>query len=288
MDRKELENKIRAFLAQDSPEYFEGVQLYANHPEAKKTLVLNFNQRFNKGSMHEKLVYELEKLVGAAVYSNRRTVLNHNPANIPYQLVSKTKVDAPENYEYKVKFEKLPDQLKKLVIEKGQLYIYLEKLKHEMSKIGTQNDETSIDGRQLIYEKMQTVSQKIKEIHAYLLEFEEKGLVITEPVIDESVEDELVNERRLLSGAEVTRSLLINEMPELIDIELENEFAYLQMSYYQLKDLLIKLRSAVPKQEQRGKESKKPDVKKTNEEKARLGRLMIALLVKYFEENKEA
>lgn len=59
------------------------------------------------------------------------------------------------------------------------------------------------------------------------------------------------------------------------------------MSHYQLKDLLVKLRSSVVKQEQRAEETIKPDVKKKNIDKAKLGRRMIEVLVQYFAENKE-
>jgi len=278
MEKKEIEDKIKAFLEQESMEYYQGVELYSQHPDAKKNLLINFNQRYNKGSMHEKLVYELEKMVGAAVYSNRATVLGVSQANIPYKLIKETKAEAPENYEYKVKYENLPQELKEKVIEKGQLYTYLGELKKLLAEIGQANDEQSIEARKGIMDKMHVTVDRIKEIHGELMQFEEIGplkgfeAMITEPEV-EPVE---------------TGSKSINEIPDLIDIELENEFSYLQMSYYQLKDLLIKLRSAVPKQEQRAKESKKPEVIKSNEQKAQLGRKMIALLVRYFEENKES
>lgn len=271
MERQELENKIRAFLEEDSPEYFKGVELYEQHPEAKKNLMINFRQRYNKGSMHEKLVYELEKMVGAAVYSNKRTVLEHNPANIPYKLIEKTKVEAPVNYEYKVKYENLPEDLKKKVIQKGQLYYQLENLKDQLAKIGQKNDEGSIDLRQPIMQQMHKTVDTIKEIHAELMQYDEKGIVIAKPEIET-----------------VKKDIPISENADYIDVELENEFAYMQMSYYQLKDLLVKLRSSVVKQEQRIQENINPKLKNKNIEKAKLGRKMIALLVKYFEENKEA
>jgi hypothetical protein len=281
MEKKEIEDKIKAFLAQESPEYFAGVELYEQHPEAKKNLIINFRQRYNKGSMHEKLVYELEKMIGAQVYSNRSTVLGGSPANIPYKLIKETKAEAPENYEYKVKYENLPEELKKKVIEKGQLYTYLEKLKLLLAEVGQANDEKSIESRKVIMDRMHDTVDRIKEIHTELMQFEEVGTF-------QGFESIISSKGVEIPIPKLDKPLPISEIPDLIDIELENEFSYLQMSYYQLKDLLIKLRSAVPKQEQRAKESKKPDVIKSNEQKAQLGRKMIALLVRYFEENKEA
>jgi len=274
---EKLNKKISDYLAQETPEYFEGVTLYNQHPGAKNNLMNTFKVNFNKAVAQEKIINELEKLTGVAKYTNRRAVLNQSIADIPHQLFTRKQNHAPANYDYKVKFKNLPRDLQVKVIEKGQLYTKLEMQKKDLADIGTSNDEQSINKRGALVEEMQETSNRIKEIHREVLQYEEKGVIVLENEADTSTGS--------VAGAEPTT---IDQFPDLIDVELENEFAYMQMSYYQLKDLLVKLRSSVAKQEQRASESTKPEVKQKNTEKAALGRKMIALLVKYFEENKEA
>jgi hypothetical protein len=266
---KEKNDKIRAYLNQESPEYWEGVELYTNHPDARKNIVISLNQQSNKGFMHEKLIYELENIAGIAVHSNRSSVMTHRAAVIPYKIVDEVKLAAPVNYEYKTKLEKLPQELKSLVIEKGQLYGVLEESKKELAKIGQENDEKSIDLRNGILRIMQDVVIKIKNIHLILIRYDETSEIVLEDL-----------------------STFYEKSDEVIDLSnaseediLDNEFKFKKMDHYQKKDLLVRLRSSVVKQEQRAAESKKPDVVKKNSEKAELGRKMIAWLEKYFEEN---
>jgi len=73
---KELESKIKSYLKKKTPEYFEGVQLYAAHPAVRQNVVITMEQRWWVGVMHEKLIYELEKIIQVIKYSGRSAVLN--------------------------------------------------------------------------------------------------------------------------------------------------------------------------------------------------------------------
>lgn len=272
MELKKLEKKIKDYLSKENLPYWEGVELYSEHPSARRNIIINLNQIWNKEIMHTKLVYELECLVGIEIKSNRKSFLEEKPANVPYTLIDKTKVEAPVNYEYKVKFEKLPDDLKALVIEKGQLYNHLELKKKELAAIGQVNDDKSVAKRQIILKDMHRMSDKIKFIHALLVKFDESGKY-------EAGEIEQLK-KQSVGGS--------NQEPERSDEEiLENEFKYLGMDYFKRKDLLTRLRSSVVKQEQRAEESDKKEIKEKNLQKAALGRKMIAILEQWFEENQE-
>jgi hypothetical protein len=258
----DINDKIKTYLAQDEPEFFEGLELYQNHPDARKNLIVNFRQNSNHGRIHNKLINELERIVNA-VYTNRNAKYIHSQANVPYKLVEKTKELAPENFEYKIAFNDLPKELQEKAIFKGQLYSELEKEKREMANLGDANDEETIAKRQKHLMKMRDMQEGILSIHAILLHYD-KTQNYDPSVAIEKEEIPVVNDSD----------------------ELENEFHYKEMGYYKRKDLLIKLRSSVPKQEQRANSSK-PEIKKKNLEKAALGREMIAVLEKYFNETPE-
>lgn len=259
--------KIREYLQGSSLDFYEGLELYSSNPGKRANLVMSFNKQYNKQSVHERLIYELEKMAEMPSHSNRTATLNHSPANVPYKLVEKTKLEAPEDYEYKVKYEDLPEDLKKLVIIKGQLYDRLQIAKKEMAAVGQKNDQESIDARKEKLDEMHGIVGAIKDIHATLLEFEKGGFDSAQPP------------GRCLSGAEGS------ELEE--SDELENEFHYKNMGYYERKDLLKRLHSAVIKQEQRASESNKANIVEKNKQAAELGRRMIAELQNYFKENTE-
>jgi len=265
----DINEKIKAYLAQDEMEFFQGLELYENHPDAKKNLTINFRQNYNKGIMHNRLINELERITSAD-YTNRNAIFRHGPANIPFETIKKTKEQAPADFDYKIKFEDLPEELKEKVILKGQLYSELEKSKKELAALGDSNDEETVGKRQDIYKSMREMSDHIIAIHHILKSFENGSS-------DDNPETKELTE----THSEGNKETYENSFPHL-----ETEFNYLEMGYYKRKDLLIKLRSSVPKQEQRANSSK-PDIKKKNLEKAALGREMIAVLEKYFEETKE-
>ena len=281
MNNKELEileESIRAYLAQDEMEYFEGCQLYASHPSARRGVVINLEQRHEKPTMHEKLIYELEKLVKVEKLTFRSAVPQKPPVKLPVNLAINTQSEAPKNYEYKIPYEKLPEELKKLVVEKGQMYNTMDKSKKELAEIGEVNDDKSVARRKVILEEMHQCSDRVKKIHAILMNFEEtlefnqdEIEILKEKSVGGNQGNKVGHDRMDLSEEEV----------------LDKEFEFKKMSYWQRKDLLKKLRSSVPRQEKRAEESKKEEVVKKNKEKASLGRKMIAVLEKYFEGTQE-
>ena len=281
MNNKELEileESIRAYLAQDEMEYFEGCQLYASHPSARRGVVINLEQRHEKPTMHEKLIYELEKLVKVEKLTFRSAVPQKPPVKLPVNLAINTQSEAPKNYEYKIPYEKLPEELKKLVVEKGQMYNTMDKSKKELAEIGEVNDDKSVARRKVILEVMHQCSDRVKKIHAILMNFEEtlefnqdEIEILKEKSVGGNQGNKVGHDRMDLSEEEV----------------LDKEFEFKKMSYWQRKDLLKKLRSSVPRQEKRAEESKKEEVVKKNKEKASLGRKMIAVLEKYFEGTQE-
>ena len=281
MNNKELEileESIRAYLAQDEMEYFEGCQLYASHPSARRGVVINLEQRHEKPTMHEKLIYELEKLVKVEKLTFRSAVPQKPPVKLPVNLAINTQSEAPKNYEYKIPYEKLPEELKKLVVEKGQMYNTMDKSKKELAEIGEVNDDKSVARRKVILEVMHQCSDRVKKIHAILMNFEEtlefnqdEIEILKEKSVGGNQGNKVGHDRMDLSEEEV----------------LDKEFEFKKVSYWQRKDLLKKLRSSVPRQEKRAEESKKEEVVKKNKEKASLGRKMIAVLEKYFEGTQE-
>ena len=228
--------------------------------------------------MHEKLIYELEKLVKVEKLTFRSAVPQKPPVKLPVNLAINTQSEAPKNYEYKIPYEKLPEELKKLVVEKGQMYNTMDKSKKELAEIGEVNDDKSVARRKVILEVMHQCSDRVKKIHAILMNFEEtlefnqdEIEILKEKSVGGNQGNKVGHDRMDLSEEEV----------------LDKEFEFKKMSYWQRKDLLKKLRSSVPRQEKRAEESKKEEVVKKNKEKASLGRKMIAVLEKYFEGTQE-
>jgi len=271
-----LDKKIQDFLLQENPEYWEGVELYTAHPKSRQNIVVNLNQKWDKGFMHEKLITELENCIGIVAHSNKKALLKHRAAVIPYKMIDDAKAVAPVNYEYRIKLDKLPAELKALVIEKGQLYNALEKGKKELANVGQANDDQSVAKRMVILKTMKTQIDKIKSIHSLLVNYDNTRTF-------SAGELEILNAKAAGGTTEVEQ--FEDDLND--DQKLEIEFKYLNMNYYQRKDLLVKLRSSVPKQEQRAAETNKEDVKKKNTEKAMLGRKMIALLENYFKDTQE-
>ncbi|MDF1546406.1 MAG: hypothetical protein P1P88_01200 [Bacteroidales bacterium] len=274
---EELNKNIKQYLKQKEPEYFEGVELYNQHKNARKNIIMTLNQHWNKGFMHTKLIYELEVLVGIEKHSNKTSVLKHRPLYAPVNLIDQTKEEVPENYEYKVPYNDLPEELKSLVIEKGQLYNALEVSKKELAEIGSGNDVQSVSRRKIIMKDMHRMSDKIKNIHALLLKYEETKKM-------EDIESE-INALHEASGSGAETN---DEDDEALESDnLESIFQYEKMDYWQKKDLLKRLRSSVPRQEQRAVETDKAEVKANNQKKAELGRKMIQILEAFFTDNNE-
>jgi len=170
-----LDQQIKEYLKQDKPDYFVGLELYAKHTKARKNVIKTCELRSKHGSQQQKIIYELERCIGAKKYSGRKAVVKEMP-QVPFNIIKETTKEAPEDYNYSVKYEDLPEDLKKLVIEKGEAYNKLNMLKKEVAATKTKNDEKSVAFRQQKYAEMQKLSERIKEIHGYLTEFESPEL----------------------------------------------------------------------------------------------------------------
>lgn len=268
-----LNQTIQEYLAQEEPDFLEGVRLYAQHPKAKKNLVRNFELLHNKKIMHEKLVYELEVLIGAEKYSGKCAFLITNVGTVPVKISKETEAAAPKNFEYTVKFADLPEDLKKLAVEKGKLYSELATLKKSLAAIGKQNDDDSLDKRVSFSTKMQSVSNRIIAIHAVLVKYDVSkeidlsALTVTadEPKDDEAKTDSQWDEESI-----------------------EKEFGISKMEWFQKKDLLKRLQSNVFKQLERAETSKKEATRLENKMEAEKSQAAIAVLQKFFDEFPEA
>lgn len=171
----DINNEIKEYLKQDNPDYFTGLNLYASHPDARKNIVRTCELRAKHGTQQRKLIYELERCIGAKKYSGKRAIIKEMP-NVPFNIIKNTEKEAPQNFEYSVKYEDLPEELQKLVVEKGEAYNKLDKLKKEIAATGTKNDDKSVKFRQEKNVEMQKLSERIKEIHEYLMNFESPEL----------------------------------------------------------------------------------------------------------------
>lgn len=297
---KTLIAEIKEYLAQDQMEFFAGLELYTKSPKAKQNLVLSFNQNWNKGTIHKRLIYELEKMIEVKEYSGRSTVLEQRPANIPYKMIDDTKQVAPQNFEYKIPYDSLPEELKALVIEKGQLYNSLDIKKKSLASVGEVNDQKSISTRRRILKSMEETSDRIIKIHALLLEFndtEEMKPEVFDKLKDEEKEKAQAKLDNFIAHANTFKNKPVcgvksdekaeTETSEEVDQdkdELDELYNYKAMGYFERKEFLARLRSSVPKQEKKANESEKPEIAEKNRLKAESGRKMIALLEKYFEE----
>ena len=297
MKENEINQEIKSYLEQDEMDYWEGVELYSEHPKKRNNVVLTLNQRWQKSTMHEKLVYELEKIVGNKP-TNRKTILNQRPAVLPFKVIEETKDEAPQNYEYKIAYEKLPKELQAIVIEKGQLYNALEQKKKELADIGEQNDDKSVAKRGIILKDMRRMSDRIKKIHSLLMIFDEnKGFVSNKKLKPETANKIACEAKQFYNELEILKTRPVGgtdekpqeeETKELsLEDELDKEFQYQNMNYWKRKDLLVKLRSSVNKQEKRAKSTNKEKIKEKNLLKVEMGKSMIYLLEKYFKENEE-
>jgi len=245
--------KIKLFLAKPNKEldYWEGLELYKAHPDAKPKNINNFEKSSQMRIMAQKLIYELERLVGAN-YSNRFAVFN-NPKQALYNLDAKQ--PQLENYSYKIAYDDLPESFQALVVEKGKLYTSLEVLKKELVRIGTKNDAESQANRKSKIKQMHEASDRIKEIHAILVRFESPQM--------EEAEDEESEE-----ASEETS-------------EQKTEFEFTPENKYALKAELSQLRSNVIRQEKRAQDVKNEQKRIENEAKAKAGRERIAAIEEY-------
>jgi len=297
MNKEQITREIKSYLDQEELDYWEGVELYSEHPAKRNNVILTLNQRWQKSAMHSKLVYELEKMVGEKS-TNRSTKLNQRPAVLPYKVIDETKEKAPANYEYKIAYEDLPEELKAVVIEKGQLYNALELSKKNLADIGEQNDDKSVSKRAVILKDMRRMADRIIKIHSLLMFFDEKnGFAKNEEMKQETANklageakqffDEIEGLKNTPVGGVKTNPDSQKEEELSVDDKLQAEFGHKDMTYWKLKDLQVKLRSSVLKQVQRAETSKKKNIKEKNLQKAELGRTMLEWLENYFEETPE-
>ncbi len=73
-----LNKKIKEYIQSEKPDYWKGVELYQEHPKAKQNVLITMNNRWRKTVQHEKLIYELEKLIGIEKHSGKKA--NHQKA----------------------------------------------------------------------------------------------------------------------------------------------------------------------------------------------------------------
>ncbi len=296
----DLKQQIKDWVKQEEPDYWQGVELYSQHPQAKKNLIINLNQRWNKEIMHFKLLSEMERLAGVKKYTQRKAKLNERPQNVPVKIVTKTEEEAPQNFEYKIKYNDLPEELKKMVIEKGQLYNALQVNKKKLANIGEANDDKSVAKRTVILRDMQRQADRIKKIHSLLLKFEENNAFAPNEQLPPEKVNEIVNNAKAffeevehLNKNKVGKVMRIDfEEPESEDEMseedlLDKHFKYKEMDYWQRKALLHKTRSAHSKQKRRAKEADSEKVRENNLQKAELTAKMIALLEDYFKNTPE-
>ncbi len=260
----ELEKLIQTEIKNDNPDFFTLLELYSEHPSSKRNIVITCEQRFRHGEQQAKLVYECEKLIGEKKFSGKRAIIHAIPKK-GIKIVKETKIEVPENYEYTVKYDDLPEDLKKLVIEKGSLYSEMDLIKKELNAVGPKNDDSSIKKRKEIRERIEEISNKIKAIHKLLVKY------------DSTKEYDLSELEEKIEGD-----------PQWTDESLIEEYKINENSWEANKLLLKNLQSLVPKQLERAKTSAKEDTKKKNAEEAVKGLAVIELLKKYFEENPEA
>jgi len=276
-----IEKQIAEFLKAEKLDYWTAVELYEQHPNARNNIKVNLQQRYRLGAMHEKIVHELETLIGAKP-TFRSTVLGERPTVVPFKIVAEVKEIAPENYEYAVAFNDLPKELQYLVAEKGEHYKHLDIAKKALANLGEVNDIKTVAKRKALLKEMHDYAFRIKAIHAYLLAFDpEKGIdadgltkLYAQPA-DEQQEEDFEDDQTDELECEITQELL------------EKKFQFGAMDYYQRKDMLVRLRSTVIKQRERAETSKKEETKQKNIKAAEISSAMIELLTKYFDETPE-
>jgi len=259
---EEKKQAIIDFLNQEVMGFHEGLKLYMEHPDSKRNIVLALEKNHRHSSAHRKLVYKLEQIAGVKKFSGRQTVLKGSPQNVPFRIVKSTEKEAPKTFEYKTKLSEMPDNLKALVIEKGELYDSLDKQKKEIGAIGQKNDDASIMKRQQSLAEMQIKSNRIKEIHKILQDFDKTGKA--EDVRNESTDD---------------------STPEGI---LEHDYNFRNLNDAEKKLLVKKLQSDVAKQKARSETSKKEATRKKNADLAELNIKIIELIQADFNENTES
>jgi len=297
----ELEKAINAFLAKPEADldYNQAVELYTQHPKHRRNVAKNLEQRYQWGVMHAKVIYELEVLIGAKP-TQRKAKLNSRPANVvkTATFAVKVKREAPKDYEYAVKFQDLPEELKKLVIEKGQVYNHLDASKKKLALLGENNDVKTVAKRKNLMQTMQQDVDRIKAIHALVSKY--RLPEPTEPINDENAEQldpNLEALRDQITALQNSHANTVTDAPEPdgdtpegteepseLEKELDTKFKYIEMGYYQRKDLQKKLRTALIKQNKSAVEASKEKTRLDNAAKAKQTQAMLDILNAYFEE----
>jgi hypothetical protein len=255
----ELNQKIEKFLASEKMSFSEGLMLYVGHPEHKKGVAKAIEHNYRHKSAHEKLVYELERCIGAKNYTNRATVITESLTVIPQKMIAATEKVAPSNFDYALKAEDMSDYQKAMVIEKGQLYNQLQIKKKELASFGSDNSERAVEKRQEIRAQMVAITDRIKSIHGLL---QEKELLVPEAENSE----------------EISPKSMLSIPDELAGFNLE------KISDAEKKLLLKQTQSNVAKQLERAESSKKEETREENARAAERGQMLIDWLKRYFEQ----
>ncbi len=265
-----INTKIEEFLAQETMSFWEGLDLYSQHREHKKNVAIALEQRHKYSTSHEKLVYELEKLVGVKKYTNRKTVLTESANSLPFAVIKETVKKAPENFEYKIKFKDLPEELKPLAIEKGELYNKQKQLKVAIGRSGQKNDNKTVAERQELRAELVTISERIVAIHNILKNYDENQEIdLSSLNIEEgSEEDDIIAVAN--THEEVTAKYELNDL-----------------SWAEKKLLLKKTQSNVLKQTKRAETAKTEKSRLANAEKAKESQMLLDILDSFFKENPE-
>jgi len=233
-----MDENIKLFLAQndDKLDFWKALELYKNHPKAKKNIVKSATTNYKRRAIAQRIIYELEKITGYKKYTNRVAVFNTQKETIPT-------ITTYQPFAFETDYENLPKKIQNLVIKKGQLYNELDKLKKDLAKTGKANDPATIEYRKMLIAKMQVANKEIINIHNALKSFDNSDQTITNTKTDK------------------------NENPIEYDFTEEN--------YYKLKDELTLLRSAVARQIKRAEETKNQTIKIKNLKKAEEGKIRI-------------
>ncbi|MEA1971979.1 MAG: hypothetical protein U9N34_01580 [Candidatus Cloacimonadota bacterium] len=254
------------FLKKEELPFHEALEIYSSHPKSKRNIVLASEQRYRHGSTHKKIVYELEKIAGVKKFSGRSTVLKESPKNAPFRIIKDTEKVASKSFEYKIKFDDLPEDKQQLVIEKSDLYNKMDIYKKKLNVSGKKNDDDSIMKRQKLRAEMQQMSNRIKLIHKILRAFD-KG----EEIVDNQNKEDSISH---------TSTLLAQEA-------LDKQYHYNEMSDSEKKLLLKKLQSDASKQRDRAISSIKEKTRNKNAQLAEMNERYIKFIQDFFTEQEE-
>jgi hypothetical protein len=261
--------KVAQFLISKHLSYEEAIRLYKLHPKHRPAMLANFVNRPAWDVMHKRIVYELENLAGLP-HSNRAAVPESDMPQLSAAKAARSQAtsfaEVPievQKFEYLIPTEKLTQEERLAMQDKARLYHYMEKAKAELAKLGTNNDEKTVDARAELVDKIEDFKFRIRAIHEVL-----KHHYPDTPKPEPSPE--------ALPGF-VTQ----------FDEDCEKEFRYMKMDYWQRKDLIVRLRSSVVHWQKRADAARKAKTKRDNLTRLERGKLMIRILSDYFDAVKD-